>query len=114
LSSCLFCRIVAGELLANQVVSTDRVYAFHDVKPVAPKHVLVVPREHIPDASHLGPQHGDLLAEMFSVAHQIAEWENIHVSGYRLVLNVGRDAGQTVDHLHLHVIGGRPMGWPPG
>ena len=114
MSTCLFCRIVSGELNANQVIDTERVYAFHDIKPVAPHHVLVIPKEHIPDASHIRPEHGDLLAEMFSIAHQIAEWDNFHVTGYRLVLNVGDDAGNTVPHLHLHVIGGRTMGWPPG
>lgn len=111
---CLFCRIVSGELLANQVVATELVYAFRDIRPVAPKHVLVVPREHIADIHHLGPQHGDLLAEMISIAQQVAEWEGIHETGYRLVFNVGDDGGMTVPHLHLHVLGGRAMGWPPG
>ncbi len=114
MAECLFCRIASGELLSNQVVGTERVYAFRDTRPVAPQHILVIPREHIPDFHHLGPEHADLLAEMVSIAQQAAEWENLHASGYRVVFNVGEDGGMTVPHLHLHVIGGRKMGWPPG
>ncbi|HET9441837.1 MAG TPA: HIT domain-containing protein, partial [Acidimicrobiales bacterium] len=75
---------------------------------------LVVPREHIPDAHHVGPEHGDILAELFTTAQTVADAEGLSGRGYRLVLNVGAEAGNTVPHLHLHVMGGRPMAWPPG
>jgi len=95
-------------------LATDHVYAFRDISPVAPVHVLVVPREHIADAGELTPEHGDVLAEMMVTAQRVAEIEGIADSGYRLVFNIGDDALQSVDHLHMHVIGGRRMGWPPG
>ena len=114
MSDCLFCKIVAGEIPSDEVLSTERTYAFRDIQPVAPTHVLVIPREHIEDAGALGPQHTDVLAEMFETARAVAAAEGVADSGYRLVFNVGSDANLLVPHLHLHVIGGRRMGWPPG
>jgi histidine triad (HIT) family protein len=111
---CLFCRIVAGEVPSDRVASSDRVYAFRDIQPAAPVHVLVVPRRHITDARHVSEVDGDLLAEMVMMARQVAEQEEIAEGGYRLVFNVGDDALNSVPHLHLHVVGGRRMGWPPG
>ena len=111
---CLFCRIVAGELPADVVARSSRCVAFRDIDPKAPTHVLVVPVDHIVHAGELGPEHGAVLAEMFSTASTVAEAEGVAGSGYRLVLNVGDDAGNTVDHLHLHVLGGRVLAWPPG
>lgn len=114
MSDCLFCNIVAGEIPSTAVLDRGRVFAFRDVSPQAPTHILVVPKEHVRDVSALGTGDGDLLAEMTTAANELARSEGISSSGYRLVYNVGPDAGQTVFHLHLHVIGGRPMAWPPG
>lgn len=111
--NCLFCRIVAGELPSVAVLSTPLTYAFRDVNPGAPTHVLVVPRRHVTDAAALDSSHGELLAELFVSATRVAEQESLS-GGYRLVLNVGEDSGNSVPHLHLHVLGGRLMGWPPG
>lgn len=114
MSDCLFCRIVAGEVPATEVLSTDRTFAFRDINPAAPTHVLVVPRDHIENAAAVEPDHGDVLAEMLVAARAVAEQEGIVDRGYRLVFNVGDDALNSVPHLHLHVVGGRRMGWPPG
>ncbi len=114
MSDCLFCRILAGELPSEAVASTDTTYAFRDINPVMPTHVLVVPRQHIENAHYLRSEHGEVLADMFQVAQEVASSEGIAERGYRLVLNVGPDALNSVPHLHIHVLGGRPMGWPPG
>ena len=113
-ASCLFCRILKGEIPSTEVLSTDRAYAFRDINPTAPTHVLVIPREHIESAAEIRPEHGDLLAHLFVTAQQVAAAEDIADRGYRLVLNVGEDALNSVPHLHVHVVGGRRMGWPPG
>ena len=110
MSDCIFCGIVAGEVPSREVLSTDTTYAFRDINPAVPCHVLVVPRVHIPNAAHLGPEHGEILAQMVLTAQAVAEKEGIERSGYRLVFNVGDDALNTVHHLHLHVLGGRRMG----
>ena len=114
MSDCLFCRIVAGELPSDEVASTERTYAFRDIKPALPVHVLVVPREHITSADTVTPEHGGLLAEMMTTAQHVARKEGLAERGYRLVFNVGDDAQNSVAHLHMHVVGGRPMEWPPG
>ena len=114
MSDCLFCRIVAGEIPSDKVLSTDRTYAFRDINPAAPTHVLVIPRDHIENAAAVEPDHADVLAEMLVAARTVAEQEGIAERGYRLVFNVGDDALNSVPHLHLHVVGGRRMGWPPG
>jgi len=113
-SDCLFCRIVASEIPSDQVLSTAGTLAFRDIEPAAPVHVLVVPRRHIESAADLGASDAEVLAEMIGAAQEVARLEGVAASGYRLVFNVGSDALNTVPHLHLHVIGGRPMGWPPG
>ena len=114
MSDCIFCRIVAGELPSEEVASTERTYAFRDIKPALPVHVLVVPREHIVAADTVTPEHAGLLAEMMDTAQQVARSEGLADRGYRLVFNVGEDAQNSVAHLHMHVVGGRPMDWPPG
>ena len=114
MSDCLFCRIIAGEIPSNEVLSTDTTYAFRDIEPQAPTHVLVIPREHVQDAAALTAEHGELLADLFTAAQAVARAEGVDGSGYRLVFNVGEDANNSVPHLHLHVIGGRRLGWPPG
>jgi histidine triad (HIT) family protein len=114
IDDCLFCRIVAGDVPSERVTSSERIYAFRDIQPAAPIHVLVVPRRHITDASQIAPADGDLLAEMVGMARDVANQEGLGQRGYRLVFNVGDDALNSVPHLHLHVLGGRRMGWPPG
>lgn len=114
MTDCLFCRIVAGEVPSTGVHDGELVYAFRDVAPVAPTHALVVPKRHIVGADELGADDGEVLVAMFAAAKAIAEADGIAATGYRTVFNVGRQAGQTVMHLHLHVIGGRDLAWPPG
>ena len=111
---CLFCRIAGGEIPADMVATSDEALAFRDVTPVAPTHVLVIPREHVENAATVNSQHGAVLAEMLDTARRVAEADGVAERGYRLVFNVGKDSGNTVPHLHLHVIGGRGMAWPPG
>jgi histidine triad (HIT) family protein len=111
---CLFCQIVAGAIPSDPVHSTERTYAFRDVNPAAPVHVLVVPRQHIADAAEVTAAHGDVVAAMLVTAREVAEAEGILERGYRLVFNVGDDALNSVPHLHLHVLGGQRLGWPPG
>lgn len=113
-ADCLFCKIVAGEVPSQAVASTEEAYAFRDIEPQAPTHVLVVPRRHIADAAAVGPDDGAVLTELFATARHVAALEGVDGSGYRLVLNVGEDALNSVPHLHVHVLGGRRLGWPPG
>ena len=110
---CVFCKIVAREIPAPLLAETDRVVAFRDVNPQAPTHVLVVPRDHIAHAGVVGPEHGATVADLFVAAQQVAAAEGLTDRGYRLVFNVGDDSGNSVPHLHLHVLGGQRMGWPP-
>lgn len=112
--ACLFCGVVAGTAPATVLYRDDQVTAFRDIRPQAPVHILVVPNEHVPSAAHIDERHGPVLVRMVLVARQLAEANGVSETGYRLVFNVGRDAGQSVDHLHLHVLGGRRLGWPPG
>ena len=112
--ACLFCRIVAGELPAVLVHEDDLVVAIRDIAPQAPTHVLLLPRAHVPSARELTEADGPLLGRLFAVAADLARSEGIADAGYRLVSNVGDWGGQSVDHLHLHLLGGRPFGWPPG
>lgn len=111
---CLFCKIAAGELPADQVLETHRTVAFRDINPQAPVHVLVIPKDHYESAAALAGAPGGLLAEVVSQAHHVAVAEGISEGGYRLVFNTGTQAGQTVPHVHAHVLGGRAMTWPPG
>jgi histidine triad (HIT) family protein len=111
---CLFCRIAAGEIPSTKVHDDDLVVAFRDIAPRAPTHILVIPRDHIASAADLTEEHATLLGRLFGVAATIARDEGIVDGGYRLVSNVGRWGGQTVDHLHVHLLGGRPFSWPPG
>jgi histidine triad (HIT) family protein len=113
-SSCLFCRIAAGEVEADVVRESDRVMAFRDVNPQAPTHILLISKDHIESVADLSEHHADTLADIMQAATQLAGAEGIAESGWRLVTNVGADAGQTVFHLHFHLLGGRPMTWPPG
>jgi histidine triad (HIT) family protein len=112
--SCLFCRIADGDLPATRVHEDDLVFAIRDVKPEAPTHILVIPRAHIESAADLGEADGPLLGRLFSVAGNLARSEGVADSGYRLVTNIGEEGGQSVRHLHVHLMGGRPFRWPPG
>jgi histidine triad (HIT) family protein len=111
--SCLFCGIVAGEIPATIVRETARTVAFRDLNPGAPTHVLVVPRDHFANAADLAEADPAYAGEVLAAAAAVARQEGL-TGGYRLVTNTGDDAGQTVQHLHVHVLGGRKMGWPPG
>jgi histidine triad (HIT) family protein len=110
---CLFCRIAAGEVDADIVHTSDHVVAFRDVNPQAPIHLLIIPKEHIESARAVKDR-GDLLAEIFAAAGHLAKANGIDRTGWRVVTNVGAHAGQSVHHLHFHLLGGREMGWPPG
>lgn len=110
MSDCLFCRIVAGEIPSAAVLDREDVYAFRDIAPAAPVHVLVVPKEHVADARAIRPEHGAMLAAVIDAANEVARIEGIADSGYRVIFNVGPDAGQSVFHLHAHVVGGRNLG----
>jgi histidine triad (HIT) family protein len=114
MADCLFCKIVAGEIPSREALSTARTYSFLDIKPAAPVHVLVVPRQHITNAAEVGPEHAEILAEMFTAAQSVASSQGIAESGSRLVFNVGEHALNSVPHLHMHVVGGHQLGWPPG
>lgn len=111
MADCVFCRIVAGKAPAHVVAEDDVAVAFEDIRPQAPVHVLVVPRRHVANARDA---EDGLMGRLVAMANRVAGVKGIAESGYRLVANVGRDAGQDVLHLHLHVLGGRPLAWPPG
>jgi histidine triad (HIT) family protein len=112
--SCLFCRIVSGEIPAAMVYEDDRLVAFADINPQAPMHVLIVPRQHIATLNDLTDEHDGLVGEMVRRAAALAKTRGYEARGYRTVFNCNADAGQTVFHIHLHVLAGRHLGWPPG
>jgi histidine triad (HIT) family protein len=114
MKDCLFCKFVRGEIQPNKVYEDERVLAFRDINPQAPTHVLVIPKGHIATINDLEPEHAALVGELFLAAQEVARLEGLTESGYRTVMNCGRDAGQAVFHIHLHVLGGRALGWPPG
>jgi histidine triad (HIT) family protein len=109
---CLFCKIVAGDLPADRVLESERTIAFRDINPQAPVHVLVIPRQHLPDVAAVAQAGDGLLDEIAAQARQVAS--DAGITDYRVVFNTGAGAGQTVWHAHAHVLGGRPMTWPPG
>jgi histidine triad (HIT) family protein len=114
MNDCLFCGIAAGEIPATHVHDDETVVAFRDINPQAPTHILVIPREHITSAAELTPAHDVLWGRLLQVALELARSEGIEADGFRIVTNIGHGGGQTVPHLHLHLLGGRPMTWPPG
>ena len=111
---CLFCKMVNGEIKPDVVYENEAILAFRDINPQAPVHVLVVPKKHIATLNDLEPENDVLVGEMYLTAKRVAEKLGITESGYRTVMNCNEGAGQTVFHLHLHILGGRQMGWPPG
>ncbi len=112
--TCVFCRIVQREIPAKIVHEDDIAVAFEDLRKQAPVHFLIIPRKHIPTLNDLTPEDNNLVGHLFQVAKRLAEQFNIHGDGYRALFNVNAGAGQTVYHIHLHVLGGRPFIWPPG
>ena len=114
MNGCIFCDVVARKLPATILHDDGTVIAIRDINPQAPVHVLVLPHEHIESAAALTAAHDGLWAQMLHVAQAMARNEGIEQSGYRLLTSIGREGGQTVPHLHVHVLGGRPMAWPPG
>lgn len=111
---CLFCEIVNGRIASRKAFEDDTVVAFHDVSPQAPTHVLVVPRKHVTSLNDLTPEDDTLVGSMVRRARDLAAEAGLAERGYRLVFNCGDDAGYSVYHIHLHVVGGRALGWPPG
>jgi histidine triad (HIT) family protein len=114
MSECLFCKIVAGEIPSTPVAESATSLAIRDIDPQAPVHVLVIPKVHLTSADHVTSEHGGVVDELVLLAQRVAEQEGVRESGYRLVMNVGPDAQMSVPHLHLHVLGGRRLEWPPG
>ena len=113
MSDCLFCKIVNGDIPSSKVYEDDVVYAFNDIDPQAPSHILVIPKKHITSAAEISSENSEIVARIFEAIAKIAK-ENGFTDGFRVVSNVGDSAGQTVKHLHFHVLSGRDMTWPPG
>ncbi|MFO8173988.1 MAG: histidine triad nucleotide-binding protein [Gemmatimonadota bacterium] len=113
-NDCLFCRIASGEISADLILETSDVLAFRDINPQAPTHILIIPREHISSVSEMEEDQAPILGKLFLAARNLARKEGIQEGGYRMVVNAGSDAGQSVFHVHMHLLGGREMKWPPG
>jgi histidine triad (HIT) family protein len=111
--ACLFCKIIAGEIPSKKVFADELTYAFRDINPQAPNHILIVPRKHIGSLAEAADDDQEMLGYLHLTAARIARTEGLS-NGFRTVINTGEDGGQTVDHLHVHLLGGRAMGWPPG
>lgn len=114
MSDCLFCKIIEGKIPAKKVYEDDRALAFEDINPQAPVHILVIPKKHIPTLLNIGQEDHDLLGYLVDVANRIAKDKGIAERGFRVVINCNPESGQTVYHIHLHMLGGRIMHWPPG
>ena len=112
--NCLFCKIAAGEIPSTQVYADDEYYAFRDIQPAAPTHILIVPRKHIARITDVTPEDAVLIGKMILKANEIARVEGLTENGFRYVINCDAWGGQTVFHVHLHILGGRPIAWPPG
>jgi len=113
-NNCLFCRIIAGEIPSKRVYEDDLTFAFHDINPQAPTHVLIVPKKHIASLNEASQDDRELLGHLTLVASKLADQLGVVAGGYRTVINTGAGAGQSVWHIHVHLLGGRVMGWPPG
>ena len=114
MSDCIFCKIAAGEIPADLVYEDDQVVGFRDLNPQAPTHVLLIPRRHIASLNELQPEDEAIIGRLYSAAAKVAAQEGFAETGYRTVINCNEDGGQTVFHVHLHLLGGRRMSWPPG
>ena len=111
---CIFCNIISGDIPSVKVFENEYVYAFNDISPVAPVHVLIIPKQHIASINDLTPENADLVSKVYLAAAEIAQQLGVSESGYRVISNCGEAAGQTVHHLHFHLLGGRDLSWPPG
>ncbi|MEW5850318.1 MAG: histidine triad nucleotide-binding protein [Myxococcota bacterium] len=114
MTNCLFCKIAAGQIPSKKAYEDANAYAFHDINPQAPTHILIIPKQHIGSINDVTDAHEGVLGHLFTVARGLAQDQGLADDGYRLVVNTGANAGQTVFHIHMHLIGGRGMGWPPG
>lgn len=114
MDDCLFCKIIRGEIPSDKVYENELVYAFSDIDPQAPVHVLIVPKKHMQSVLEAGGENASCMEAMMEAARHIVKEVGLEENGFRLVLNTGKDGGQTVDHLHMHLLGGRALGWPPG
>ena len=114
MNECLFCKMVSGVIPCDKVHENENVLAFRDIDPKAPTHILIIPKKHITTLNEINESDQDLLGELLLTAKKIAKDEGINTSGYRTVFNCNSDGGQTVFHIHMHLLGGRPMAWPPG
>ena len=114
MNNCIFCDIVEGKMKADVIYNSETVIAFKDIRPQAPVHILIIPKKHIPTLNDIKPEDKTLIGEMFLVAQEIAQKSGLSENGYRTVFNCNRDAGQEVYHIHLHLLGGRRLHWPPG
>ena len=114
MSDCIFCKIIKGEIPSRKIYEDDELFAFHDINPAAPVHFLLVPKKHIKNLLVAEAEDTALLGRLLDKARKLAQELNCGENGARFVINAGRDGGQTVDHLHIHVLGGRALGWPPG
>lgn len=114
MSNCLFCKIVSGEIQSNKVFEDDKVVVFNDINPQSPIHMLAIPREHIPSINYINENNQSIIGHIHAVIKKIAEEKGFANKGYRIVNNCGEDGGQTVNHLHFHILAGRSLQWPPG
>lgn len=112
--NCIFCKIINGEIPSQKVYEDDRILAFKDISPVAPIHIIIIPKEHISSANEINESNKDIVGHIFTVAAILAKENGISERGYRIVNNCGAEGGQSVNHLHFHLIGGRNLQWPPG
>ncbi len=111
---CIFCKIVAGEIPSNKVYEDDSILVFHDIEPQAPVHVIIIPKEHITSANAINEENSKIIAYIFEKIPEIAKTLGVYDTGYRIINNCGEDGGQTVPHIHFHLMGGRPCLWPAG
>ena len=111
---CIFCKIVRGEIPARKLYDDEHALAFHDIQPQAPVHILLIPKRHVASLNEIGPADSDGLGRLLALVPRLAQEVGVAQSGYRTIINCGRGVGQTVFHLHLHILGGREMAWPPG
>ena len=114
MTDCLFCKIIAGDIPADKIYEDENVFAFKDINPVAPLHALIIPKKHIAMINDIEPQDATVVGQLFLAAKEIAKQEGYTEAGYRAVMNCGEAAGQTVFHIHLHLLAGRELSWPPG
>jgi histidine triad (HIT) family protein len=114
MNDCIFCRIIKGEIPGKKIYEDDEMLTFHDITPMAPVHFLLIPKKHIKSLMHLEAEDAALMGRLLGKAQELAKEQGCEENGARFVINAGRDGGQTVDHLHIHVLGGRALSWPPG